>query len=36
MVDVLLIAYGLDPPPPPISKNWVLRFIKTQAELQTK
>ena len=36
MADILLAACGSDPLPPPIGKNWVLRFIKTQAELQTK
>jgi len=35
MADVLLAARGSDPPPP-VGKNWVLRFIKAQAELQTK
>ena len=36
MADVLFAAHGSDPPPPPIGKNWVLRFVKTQVELQIK
>ena len=27
MADVLLAARGQDPPPPPIGRNWVSRFI---------
>jgi hypothetical protein len=36
MADALVAARGQDPPPPPIGKNWVSRFIQRQAELQTK
>jgi hypothetical protein len=36
MADTLLAARGQDPPPPPLGKNWVSRFIKAQPELQTK
>jgi hypothetical protein len=36
MADALLAARGQDPPPPPIGKNWVSRFIQRQADLQTK
>ena len=36
MVDVLLAAHGQNPPPQPVGKNWVSRFINTQPELQTK
>lgn len=36
MADALLTARGQNPPPPPVGKNWVARFIAGQAELQTK
>jgi len=36
MADTLLAARGQNPPPQPIGKNWVSRFINTQPELQTK
>jgi hypothetical protein len=36
MADHLLAARGQDPPPQPVGKCWVSRFIKTQPELQTK
>ena len=36
MADTLLAARGQDPPPQPVGKNWVSRFINTQPELQTK
>ena len=36
MADVLLAARGQNPPPRPIGKNWVSRFIKSSPELQTK
>jgi hypothetical protein len=36
MADVLLQARGQDPPPQPIGKNWVSRWVNSQAELQTK
>ena len=36
MADVLLAARGQNPPPPPVGKCWVSRFIKNQPELQTK
>jgi hypothetical protein len=36
MADVLLAARGQDPPPLPVGKKWVSRFITRQAELQTK
>ena len=36
MADALLAARGQDPPPPPVGKNWVSRFIQGQPELQTK
>ena len=36
MADALLAARGQDPPPAPIGKNWVSRFIQNQPELQTK
>ena len=36
MADALLAARGQNPPPPPIGKNWVSRFINSQSELQTK
>jgi hypothetical protein len=36
MADVLLAARGQNPPPQPVGKNWVSRFIQSQPELQTK
>ena len=36
MADALLAARGQNPPPPPVGKNWVSRFINAQPELQTK
>ncbi|KAF1929830.1 transposase, partial [Didymella exigua CBS 183.55] len=36
MADALLAGRGQDPPPPPIGKCWVSRFINRQPELQTK
>jgi hypothetical protein len=36
MANILLAARGQDPPPQPIGKCWVLRFINNQPELQTK
>jgi len=36
MADALLSARGQDPPPPPVGKKWVSRFIQSQSELQTK
>ncbi|KAL6161704.1 hypothetical protein ACJQWK_08924 [Exserohilum turcicum] len=36
MADALLAARGQDPPPPPVGKNWVSRFVQSQPELQTK
>jgi hypothetical protein len=36
MADALLAARGQDPPPQPVGKNWVSRFIQSQPELQTK
>ena len=36
MADTLLAARGQNPPPPPIGKCWVPRFIQSQPELQTK
>jgi hypothetical protein len=36
MADVLLAARGQNPPPPPVGKNWVTRWIKSQSQLQTK
>ena len=36
MADTLLAARGQDPPPQPVGKNWVSRFIQSQPELQTK
>ncbi|EMD66028.1 hypothetical protein COCSADRAFT_86794 [Bipolaris sorokiniana ND90Pr] len=36
MADALLAARGQDPPPAPIGKCWVSRFIQNQPELQTK
>jgi len=36
MADALLAARGQDPPPQPVGKKWVSRFIQNQPELQTK
>ena len=36
MADTLLAARGQNPPPQPVGKCWVSRFINTQPELQTK
>lgn len=36
MADVLLIKRGQIPPPLPVGKNWVSRFVNNQPELQTK
>ncbi|RAR00893.1 plasma membrane calcium-transporting atpase 2 [Stemphylium lycopersici] len=36
MADTLLAARGQDPPPQPVGKNWMSRFIQSQPELQTK
>jgi hypothetical protein len=36
MGDVLLAARGQNPPPLPLGKNWVARWINRQSELQTK
>jgi hypothetical protein len=36
MADVLLANCGQDPPPLPVGKCWVNRFIRRQSELQTK
>jgi hypothetical protein len=36
MADVLLPARGQNPPPPPLGKNWVSRWVNNQVELQTK
>ncbi|USP74405.1 uncharacterized protein yc1106_01679 [Curvularia clavata] len=36
MADALLAARGQDPPPLPVGKKWVSRFIQGQPELQTK
>lgn len=36
MADTLLAARGQNPPPQPVGKNWVSRFINTQPGLQTK
>ncbi|USP79999.1 uncharacterized protein yc1106_07273 [Curvularia clavata] len=36
IVDALLAARGQDPPPLPVGKKWVSRFIQGQPELQTK
>ena len=36
MADALLAARGQNPPPPPVGKNWVSRFVNSQSELQTK
>jgi hypothetical protein len=36
MADALLANRGQDPPPQPVGKCWVARFIKRKSELQTK
>ena len=36
MADALLAARGQNPPPPPVGKCWVTRFVKSQPLLQTK
>ena len=36
MADTLLSERGQDPPPEPVGKNWVSRFIVRQPELQTR
>ena len=36
MADALLAARGQDPPPLPVGKNWVSRFVNGQSELQTR
>jgi hypothetical protein len=36
MADALLAGRGQDPPPPPVGKCWVSRFVNSQSELQTK
>jgi hypothetical protein len=36
MADILLVARGQTPPPLPVGKCWVSRWIKNQPELQTK
>ena len=36
MADTLLAARGSNPPPQPVGKNWVSRFIENQPELKTK
>jgi hypothetical protein len=36
MADALLAARSQNPPPQPVGKNWVSRFINSQSELQTK
>jgi hypothetical protein len=36
MADYLLAARGQNPPPQPVGKNWVSRFINTQSELKTQ
>jgi hypothetical protein len=36
MADALLAARSQDPPPLPVGKKWVSRFIQSQPELQTK
>ena len=33
MADYLLAARGQEPPPQPVGKNWISRFIKAQPEL---
>jgi hypothetical protein len=36
MANALLAGRGQDPPPPPVGKYWVSRFINSRSELQTK
>jgi hypothetical protein len=36
MADALLANRGQNPPPLPVGKCWVNRFIRRQSELQTK
>ncbi|RAQ99007.1 hypothetical protein DDE83_009211 [Stemphylium lycopersici] len=36
MADALLAARGQEPPPPPVGKCWVSRFVNSQSKLQTK
>jgi hypothetical protein len=36
MANHLLAARGQEPPPQPVGKNWMSRFIEAQPELQTK
>ena len=36
MADILLATRGQNPPPQPVGKNWVSRFVNTQPELQMK
>lgn len=36
MADALLASRGQNPPPPPVGKCWVTRFVKSQPDLQTK
>jgi hypothetical protein len=36
MADVLLAARAQSPPPQPIGKSWVPRFVRSQPELRTK
>ncbi|KAK1916401.1 hypothetical protein P3342_004220 [Pyrenophora teres f. teres] len=36
MTDALLAARGQDPPPLPVGKKWVSRFVNSQPKLQTK
>ena len=36
MADALLAGRGQDPPPLPVGKNWVSRFVNSKSELQTK
>lgn len=36
MADVLLAGRCQNPPPLPVGKNWVSRFVNNQPELQTK
>jgi hypothetical protein len=36
MADALLAARGQDPPPPPVGKCWVSRFVNSQSELQSR
>ena len=36
MADTLLIKRGINPPPPPLRKNWALHFINSQPQLKIK